>query len=93
MLSNAYFLAKFRFDTADNEPAKNLYFFPKMTSILPCEEVGMVPVRGASPARMGRIAQDGLRILTWNVLWAANKSFEISKFKFKIPESSNLRTF
>ena len=24
MLSNAYFLAKFRFDTADNEPAKNL---------------------------------------------------------------------
>ena len=26
MLSNAYFLAKFRFDTAENEPAKN---FPK----------------------------------------------------------------
>ena len=24
MLSNAYFLAKFRFDTAENEPAKNL---------------------------------------------------------------------
>ena len=24
MLSNAYFLAKFRFDTAANEPAKNL---------------------------------------------------------------------
>ena len=23
MLSNAYFLAKFRFDTAENEPAKN----------------------------------------------------------------------
>ena len=24
MLSNAYFLAKFRFDTAENEPAKNI---------------------------------------------------------------------
>ena len=24
MLSNAYFLATFRFDTAENEPAKNL---------------------------------------------------------------------
>ena len=24
MLSNAYFLAKFRFDAAENEPAKNL---------------------------------------------------------------------
>ena len=27
MLSNAYFLAKFRFDTAQNEPAKNLQDF------------------------------------------------------------------
>ena len=27
MLSNAYFLAKFRFDTAENEPAKNLKNF------------------------------------------------------------------
>ena len=30
MLSNAYFLAKFRFDTAENEPAKNLENFRKM---------------------------------------------------------------
>ena len=30
MLSNAYFLAKFRFDTAENEPAKNLINFRKM---------------------------------------------------------------
>ena len=29
MLSNAYFLAKFRFDTAENEPAKNLRNFAK----------------------------------------------------------------
>ena len=27
MLSNAYFLAKIRFDTAENEPAKNLQNF------------------------------------------------------------------
>ena len=27
MLSNAYVLAKFRFDTAENEPAKNLQNF------------------------------------------------------------------
>ena len=27
MLSNAYILAKFRFDTAENEPAKNLQKF------------------------------------------------------------------
>ena len=30
MLSNAYFLTKFRFDTAENEPAKNLQNFRKM---------------------------------------------------------------
>ena len=30
MLSNAYFLAKFRFDTAENEPVKNLQNFSKM---------------------------------------------------------------
>ena len=29
MLPNAYFLAKFRFDTAENEPAKNLQNFEK----------------------------------------------------------------
>ena len=29
MLSNAYFVAKFRFDTAENEPCKNLQDFAK----------------------------------------------------------------
>ena len=29
MLSNAYFLAKIRFDTAENEPAQNLQNFAK----------------------------------------------------------------
>ena len=35
MLSNAYFLAKFRFDTAENEPAKNLQKFAKKMLIFP----------------------------------------------------------
>ncbi len=30
MLSNAYFPAKFCFDTAENEPAKNLQKFAKL---------------------------------------------------------------
>ena len=29
MLSNAYFVANFGFDTAENEPAKNLQIFAK----------------------------------------------------------------
>ena len=32
MLSNAYFLAKFRFDTAENEPAKNLQNFAEFAN-------------------------------------------------------------
>ena len=35
MLSNAYFLAKFRFDTAENEPAKNLLIFPILLTEIP----------------------------------------------------------
>ena len=32
MLSNAYFLAKIRFDTAENEPVKNLQNFAKFVN-------------------------------------------------------------
>ena len=50
MLSNAYFLAKFRFDTAENEPAKNLQNFAKKLQNLPilqfCTDAQVpVPVR------------------------------------------------
>ena len=34
MLSNAYFLAKIRFDTAENEPAKNLKIFEKFAKLV-----------------------------------------------------------
>ena len=33
MLSNAYLLATFRFDTAENEPAKNLQNFEKFSIV------------------------------------------------------------
>ena len=32
MLSNAYFLTKFRYDTAENEPAKNLQKFANISN-------------------------------------------------------------
>ena len=35
MLSNAYFLAKFRFDTAENEPAKDLQNFANFANFAP----------------------------------------------------------
>ena len=36
MLSNAYFLANFSFDTAENEPAKNLKKLPILLTLTPC---------------------------------------------------------
>ena len=44
MLSNAYFLAKFRFDTAENEPAKKLQNFAKFANFS-----YLNPYRNASP--------------------------------------------
>ena len=35
MLSNAYFLAKFRFDTAENEPSKLLQNLAKFAEVAP----------------------------------------------------------
>ena len=61
MLSNAYFLVKFRFDTAENEPAKNLQKianFANPNGAPRCEaeavarrkEAKRDPERGAAPA-------------------------------------------
>ena len=49
MLSNAYFLAKFRFDTAVNEPAKNLQILQNLP-ILPLLPLTLTPNRRASAA-------------------------------------------
>ena len=43
MLSNAYFLAKFRFDTAENEPAKNLQNFAKFANFADPNPLTLTP--------------------------------------------------
>ena len=55
MLSNAYFLAKFRFDTAENEPAKNLQNFANFVSLLT-----LTPNPYASPSAGGLVSDQGL---------------------------------
>ena len=45
--SNAYFLAKFRFDTAENEPAKNLQNFAILPILPPLPVVDVVVVLAA----------------------------------------------
>ena len=46
MLSNAYFLAKFGFDTAENEPANNFAEFANFAN--PNPEVGRDAAEGAA---------------------------------------------
>ena len=61
MLSNAYFVAKFRFDTAENEPAKNLQKFTNVVKILQNLPILlMVPLR---PAGLGPQAPAGEGVL------------------------------
>ena len=54
MLSNAYFLAKFRFDTAENEPAKKLQKFAKDLRADGRAPRARPPGEGASAAGMRR---------------------------------------
>ena len=74
MLSNAYFFAKFRFDTAENEPAKNLQNLAKkkhaqrLDALLRAQQVmwrdwlpDPCPVPGAADQLMGVIAEHGRR--------------------------------
>ena len=49
MLSNAYFLAKFRFDTAENEPAKNLQNFAKIATFAEVANFATIPRAPAQP--------------------------------------------
>ena len=66
MLSNAYFLAKFRFDTAENEPAKNLQSLKKSekTLILLDRRIRSgAPAHGrraaAAPGHLGCVPEEG----------------------------------
>ena len=55
MLSNAYFLANFGFDTAENEAAKNLQILDKVVNL--ASRRGRVQHAGArAAARLGRAA-------------------------------------
>ena len=63
MLSNAYFLAKFRFDTAENEPAKNLQNFAKFANFADPNPLTLTPQKqprwpaaALAPARQSRRA-------------------------------------
>ena len=55
MLSNAYFLAKFRFDTAENEPAKNLQNLPILLTLAP-NHPSRVPPTFAAESRYCSVA-------------------------------------
>ena len=62
MLSNAYFLAKFRFDTAENEPAKNfakIYANVDSHSKPRDAEVAAAAARAAQAERAERRARRG----------------------------------
>ena len=67
MQSNAYFLAKFRFDTAENEPAKNLQFFANIIlRILQAHLAGGVGRelggRGAEAAPVPQVPRAGVQL-------------------------------
>ena len=77
MLSNAYFLAKFRFDTAENEPAKNLQNLAilriLLTLLLGGSRVGAMNALHSAP----RIAR-GLGVETAKVLVGSEDAKEES---------------
>ena len=60
MLSNAYFLTKFRFDTAENEPAKKLqnFKFAKFANFADPNPLPSVPPGRREAARLGVGARD-----------------------------------
>ena len=85
MLSNPYFLAKFRFDTAENEPAKNLQKFAwdwdccKGIAHLEEREAGAVRPRRAR--RLAGLAGQRAEVLEGVLLGAAVVPGGISKIR------------
>ena len=69
MLSNAYFLAKFRFETAENEPAKNLQNPPPIAR----RAAGTVQRSAIGQRLLPGAFHGGARTRALNVVsWAAN---------------------
>ena len=60
MLSNAYFLAKIRFDTAENEPAKNLQNFAKFANFADPNPLTLTRRTAPPPGPRGGAAEGGL---------------------------------
>ena len=69
MLSNAYFLAKIRNDTAENEPAKNLQLCKTKTLISLMTSLKSAPSVTVSSSVMAKPAPTSstLRLGTWRV--------------------------
>ena len=61
MLSNAYFLAKFRFDTAENEPAQNLLNFANFADFADPDLLRFVARPAAAVLARGRGRRRRLR--------------------------------
>ena len=59
MLSNAYFLAKFRFDTAENEPAKILKKFTNFSNFAKPNPLSLRPLAAGEPALGGGMPKRG----------------------------------
>ena len=78
MLSNAYFLAKFRIDTAENEPAKNLQSFAKLANFASKADVPRPPRAvelGPLDEGRARVARGAPRVAVPPVLQRVERLF------------------
>ena len=91
MLSSAYFLAKFRFDTAENEPAKNLQIlqtlkFANLLILLVRGPLAQVVLQlelchgtaGDLARRLGPMREEQVLAFLWQVARAAVESSRCS---------------
>ena len=86
MLSNAYFLAKFRCDTAENEPAKNLQKFAKIRFPFTARRSRMAAAKSAGVAAPGEVFgfvwKSGC---TWKVPFQSGSAARLSSLRMSAP--------
>ena len=80
MLSNAYFLAKFRFDTAENEPAKNLQNFAKFANFADPKPLTLLLLEVAELARKWALSVSEVQPLLPLSLLSTFEHFGLSIF-------------
>ena len=83
MLSNAYFLAKFRFDTAENEPAKNALarserVLERTLVVLAVHHHVRDPLAGPDPAERAEPRQPGFCLV--DGLWLGLPPDDLLRF-------------